>query len=137
MRKMRHITEALLKSSNQEKVEKGGMETRFLLHLNRELVIFLALVGGDKAKAIIHGFIREFGQPTSAYYREMKTKGNLRHSLQFLQVATRALRRFDDPVSDQLYEEVADREPLFVKLWEDEPSYPAYVKKIMDRIMQR
>ncbi len=137
MRKVRHITEALLKSSKQKPEDKNKMETRFLLHLNRELVIFLALVGGDKAKAIISGSIREFGQPASSYYKEMIDKKNLKHSLQYLQVAVRALRRFDDPVSAYLFEEVAGREVLFVGLWEEEPSYAPYVKRIMDRIMQK
>lgn len=134
IQKFRRITEALLlKSAVQEGTEEGVMQPRFLLYLQRELVIFLSLLGGDSARAIVQGVVQEFGNPDSAYYQEMRKKENLRHSLQLLQVATRGLRRFEDPQSLALIDAVLTREKDFVYLCED-PAHQAYVKTVMDRI---
>jgi hypothetical protein len=134
LNKFRRITESLLlKSSVQEGSEEGVMQPRFLLYLQRELVIFLSLLGGESALAIVQGVVQEFGNPDSSYYQEMRRKENLRHSLQLLQVATRGLRRFQDPQAQALIDAVLAREKDFIYLCED-PAHQAYVKTVMDRI---
>lgn len=134
IQKVRRITEALLlKSAVQEGGEEGVMQPRYLLYLQRELVIFLSLLGGESAKAIVQGVVQEFGNPASTYYQEMRRKENLRHSLQLLQVATRGLRRFEDPQSQALIDAVLSREKDFTYLCED-PAHQAYVRTVMDRI---
>ena len=134
IQKVRRITEALLlKSAVQEGSDEGVMQPRYLLYLQRELVIFLSLLGGESAKAIVQGVVQEFGNPASTYYQEMRRKENLRHSLQLLQVATRGLRRFEDPHSLAMIDTVLTREKDFIYLCED-PAHQAYVKTVMDRI---
>lgn len=134
IQKVRRITEALLlKSAVQEGSEEGVMQPRYLLYLQRELIIFLSLLGGESAKSIVQGVVQEFGNPASTYYQEMRRKENLRHSLQLLQVATRGLRRFEDPQSQAMIDAVLSREKDFAYLCED-PAHQAYVKTVMDRI---
>ena len=109
------------------------MHPRFLLYLIREMVIFFALVGGKSAHEIIRGVVVEFGAPASAYYREMKNKENLRHSLQLLQIASRSLLRFAVHEDMGLIGEIVSKEDEFVRLY-DEPDPLNHVQRVMDNI---
>jgi hypothetical protein len=133
IKKFRRITEVLNKSITQENPAENDMKPRFLLYLERELVIFLALLGDSSSQAIIHGVVEEFGKPGSPYYKEMSNKENIRHSLHLLQVAVRALKRFNDPGADDLFETIVNKQSLFINL-HNEPSYSDFVKKVMERI---
>jgi len=133
IQKFRLITELLLKSSAKENFAENEMQPRFLLYLIREMVIFFSLIGGKSAHAIIRGVVLEFGDPFSAYYREMKNKENLRHSLQLLQIAARSLRRFSDPQDMNLLWEIVSNEDAFVKLY-DEPDPLNHVQRVMEKI---
>jgi hypothetical protein len=133
IQKVRNITRLLFSSSARERPRDGEMQSRFLLYLLRELAIFLALIGSDSSQAIIHGLVKEFGNPDSSYYTDMKDKENLRPSLLLLQVATRALKRFGDPQSDAILDEIAKREDLFINLHGD-PDHLRNVKKVLARI---
>jgi hypothetical protein len=133
IQKFRLITERLLKSSAKENFAENDMHPRFLLYLIREMVIFFSLIGGKSAHAIIRGVVLEFGDPSSAYYREMKNKENLRHSLQLLQIAARSLRRFADPQDMSLLWEIVSNEDAFVKLY-DEPDPLNHVQRVMEKI---
>jgi len=135
IQKIKRVTDLLLKVSLQDKIAEGEMQPRFLLYLMREFMIFLALAGGDLAHSVINGVVREFGNPDAPYYKDMKNKENLRHSLQLLQVATRALRRFNNPQADIVFDEIAGQETLFVALYDD-PSHSDNVRKVMERIRQ-
>ena len=131
--KFRLITERLLKSSAKENFAEHEMQPRFFLYLIREMVIFFSLIGGKSAHAIIRGVVLEFGDPFSAYYREMKNKENLRHSLQLLQIAARSLRIFADPQDTNLLWEIVSNEDAFVKLY-DEPDPLNHVQRVMEKI---
>ncbi len=133
IKKFRNITEMLLNLSTRDNFAEGEIQPRFLLYLIRELVIFLSLVGGKSAQTIIHGVVEEFGDPKSAYYRDMKNKENLRHSLQLLQVAARGLKRFDDPEGISLLGEISSREQGFLDLY-DEPDPLNHVQRVMEKI---
>ena len=133
IQKFRLITELLLKSSAKENFAENEMQPRFLLYLIREMVIFFSLIGGKSAHAIIRGVVLEFGDPFSVYYREMKNKENLRHSLQLLQIAARSLRRFSDLQDMNLLWEIVSNEDAFVKLY-DEPDPLNHVQRVMEKI---
>jgi len=133
IQKFRLITELLLKASAKENFAENEMQPRFLLYLIREMVIFFSLIGGKSAHTIIRGVVLEFGDPSSAYYREMKNKENLRHSLQLLQIAARSLRRFADPQDMNHLGEIVSNEDAFVKLY-DEPDPLNHVQRVMEKI---
>lgn len=133
IQKVRNITRTLFSSSAKEGHEDGEMQPRFLLYLLRELAIFLALTGSDSSQAIIHGLVKEFGNPASAYYKGMKNKENLRYSLLLLQATSRALKRFNDPQSEVILEEIAKNEDLFAGL-DNTPSHLRNVAKVLARI---
>lgn len=133
IQKFRLITELLLIASAKENFAENEMHPRFLLYLIREMVIFFSLFGGKAAHDIIRGVVLEFGDPFSTYYKEMKNKENLRHSLQLLQIASRSLRRFEDPRDMNLLEEIVSNEDGFVKLYE-EPDPLNHVQRVMEKI---
>jgi hypothetical protein len=133
IQKFRLITELLLKASARESFAENEMQPRFLLYLIREMVIFFSLIGGKSAHAIIRGIVLEFGDPFSAYYKEMKNKENLRHSLQLLQIAARSLRRFADPQDMNLLGEIVSIEDAFLMLY-DEPDPLNHVQRVMEKI---
>jgi hypothetical protein len=135
IQKFRRITMLLLKLSAQKEIEDDMMKPRFLLYLIRELVIFLSLVGGEPAKAIIYGVVEEFGNPNSEYYLNMHNKENLRHSLQLLQVASRGLKKIGDPQALSILSDVVAREAAFIDLY-DEPDPLNHVQRVMERIQQ-
>ncbi|MDF1578444.1 MAG: hypothetical protein P1P81_08405 [Desulfobulbales bacterium] len=136
IQKVRKITQELFAASAREDLRKEEMQAHFLLYLLRELVIFLALVGNESGRAIICGLIKELGNPESSYYTGMKDKGNIRHSLLLLQVASRALQRFNDPQSDELLDEITRREEQFVNLF-SHPSHLGNVERVMAKIRNR
>ena len=133
IQKVRNITRILFSSSARESQKDGEMQPRFLLYLLRELAIFLALIGSDSSQAIIYGLVKEFGNPDSSYYLDMKDKENLRYSLLLLQVATRALKRFNDPQSDVIFDEIAKKRDSFVNLFKD-PDHLLNVERVLARI---
>ena len=133
IQKFRIITELLLKSSSQTTHEDGEMQPRFLLYLIRELVIFLTMVGGRSAQSIIYGVVEEFGDPHSSYYKRMKNKENLRHSLQLLQVAARGLKTFGDPEANAIFGKIAIKETDFIDLY-DEPDPLNHVQRVIENI---
>lgn len=134
IQKVRNITKILFTSSSLETHKwDAEMQPHFLLYLLRELVIFLALIGGYSSQAIIHGLVKEFGNPDSSYYKEMHNKENLRHSLLLLQVAARALRRFNDPQSNAILDEIAKKEPAFLGLHNDS-AHHINVKRVLGKI---
>jgi hypothetical protein len=130
--KFRGITETLLKVSAGDEPGKGA-NPLFLLLLQREMVIFLALAGGESSLAIIQGVVRDFGDPASTYYQTMAKKENLRYSLQLLQVAVRSLRRFEDPQAISQIDAVSRRAQDFILLSED-PAYRNYLQKVFENI---
>ncbi|MBU0481090.1 MAG: hypothetical protein KKG47_08310 [Proteobacteria bacterium] len=135
MRKFRNLTEALLKSSDRDESQGDEKQPRFLLYLQREIVIFFALIGGEAAQSIVLAIVREFGNPTSSFYNTQPEKADLKHALQLLQVSVRALRRFENPHAEGLFDEIIAKESDFIKL-NDDPSHESYVKRVLGRIRQ-
>lgn len=133
IQKVKNITRLLFSASAKKSQNDEELPPRFLLYLLRELAIFLALIGGSSSQAIIHGLVKEFGNPDSSYYRDMQAKENLRYSLLLLQVATRALKRFNVPQSEAVLDEIVQKSDVFLNLYND-PTHHRNVKKVLSRI---
>jgi len=89
---------------------------RFLLSLEREIVIFLSLIGGNTAQAIIRKAVAEYGQTGSAIYQNRRVRKQLPAMMQHLRVLVRALgrigRRQDLPLIDTVKQEIERLQPL-------------------------
>ncbi len=93
---------------------------RYLLSLERECYIFLALAGGATAHRIIYGVVKEYGDPASEIYHLAKSGRAVKGLIQLLRVALRGLRRFAESEDWTLIQEVSASEPEFYKLTKDE-----------------
>ena len=131
IRKFRVIHERLQQTLTLTKTQRDIMSYRYLLSLERELVIFLSLVGGKTAKKLIRAITKEYGNPFSSIYQTIPNVDCLRSFLQILQVSARSLRRFKDVENIAVFDLIASREDVFLQLSKD-PTYVRQVKRVMD-----
>ncbi|NTV13361.1 MAG: hypothetical protein HGA96_05445 [Desulfobulbaceae bacterium] len=131
--KVKRLTELLLQISVQKAHQEEQMRMRFLISLMREVVVFCSLIGGRISQSTVKGVVREFGNPASAFYKKIDDKSHISQGLKLLQVAARGLKRFNDPHSAGLLENISYREKEFVEL-HDNPTHRIIVKKIMARV---
>ena len=129
-RKLRTIHEELQKTVRRESGE-AGIPLHYLITLERELIIFLALIGGPASHKILHGVVKEYGNPEAGIYVALPGPEEGKGFLQLLQVAVRRLKRFSEMEDLLLFTVLADREPRFLALWDNE-SHRALVKRVME-----
>ncbi|MFA6499386.1 MAG: hypothetical protein WCV64_08660 [Desulfurivibrionaceae bacterium] len=129
-RKLRTIHEELHKTLGQE-TGTATIPLHYLTTLERELVIFLALVGGPLSHKILHGVVKEYGNPDSGIYASLPGPEEAKGFLQLLQVAVRGLKRFAGMEDLLLLTILTDREPRFRALW-DNDSHASLVKRVME-----
>lgn len=133
VQKIKRLTEMLLQVSVQKAHQEEQMQLRFLVSLMREVVMFCALIGGRLSKSTIKGVVREFGNPTSSFYRKADDPAQISRGLKLLQVAARGLKRFNDPFAADLLLDITHREQEFVRL-NAHPSHQDTVKKVLEQI---
>jgi hypothetical protein len=106
------------------------MPARYLSTLEREVYIFLSLVGGATGHAILRSFVKEYGNPNSEIYALDKSPHGIKTNIQLLQVAIRGLARFQDAEDARLFENIRQREGEFIALGKD-PGYHELVRRVM------
>lgn len=129
-RKLRTIHAELQKTLSQESGE-ASIPLHYLTTLERELIIFLALVGGPVAHKILRGVVKEYGNPDSGIYAFLPGPEESKGFLQLLQVAVRGLKRFAEMEDLLLFTVLTDRTPRFLALWDNE-SHATLVKRVME-----
>ena len=90
--KARSIHRKLLESLDPREGQKP-MPLGYIITLERELYIFLSLVGGVTGLAVLRSALREYGVCDSEVYRLRFSKENMKVLLQHLQVVVRAAGR--------------------------------------------
>ncbi|HIJ79172.1 MAG: hypothetical protein OEY01_09165 [Desulfobulbaceae bacterium] len=111
--------------------DKKSMPLRYLTTLERELIIFLSLTGGDIAHKIVRGLTKEYGDPKASLYLAGTDASYFRPFLQVLQVAARGLRRFDETKDLSLFQVIADQQTNFSNLSANQ-AHITLVKRVMD-----
>jgi hypothetical protein len=104
------------------------MPPRFLIALEREVHIFLALVGGTTAASILHSALNVFGNPESRFYITEDGRQHLYGLLQHLSVIVRGIGRIGSEIDLVLLDQVKHRENEFLKMNAD-PRYTALVRR--------
>ena len=110
----REMLNALRKGSG-----KNAMPLRFLLSLERECFIFLALIGRPPGHTVLRSAVNTYGNPGSEIYRKEKQKGFEESCLKHLRVAVRGLSRYEDETDLMLLTQVKAMEPDFMSLRKD------------------
>ena len=105
------------------------MPPRFLIALEREVHIFLALIGGNTAASILHSALNVFGNPESQFYTTEEGRQHLYGLLQHLSVLVRGIGRIGSEIDLVLLDQVKHRENEFLKMSAD-PRYTALVRRV-------
>jgi hypothetical protein len=107
------------------------MPARFLLALEREVHIFLALVGGNTAASILHSALGVFGNPQSTYYATEEGRPHLYALVQHLSVLIRGIGRTGTEIDLILLDQVKQREREFLKMSAD-PRHASLVRRVFN-----
>jgi hypothetical protein len=105
------------------------MPARFLLALEREIHIFLALAGGKTAATILHSALKVFGNPEAPFYASEEGRQHLYTLLQYLSVLIRGIGRVGSEIDLILLDQVKQREKDYLKMSAD-PRHASLVRRV-------
>jgi hypothetical protein len=111
----------------------GAMPARFLLALERELHIFMAIAGGDTAASILHSALAAYGNPEAPFYQREENRPHLPTLLQHLSVLIRGLARVGAENDLILLDQLRQRERGFLGLGAD-PRHAGLVRRVFSWI---
>ncbi len=124
------IRKKLLTSFELDGSDENSFPIRFLLALEREVHMFLALIGGKTAAAVIRGALNDYGDPAAKVYQLGASRQYIPGLLQHLTVLFRTLGRIGQQEDLVLLDEIGKRQKLFTDLSE-EPRHAAQVRRTL------
>lgn len=124
------IRKNLLGSFELDESDENVFPVRFLLALEREVHIFLALVGGNTAVAVIRGALNVYGNPIANVYQLGADRQYISSLMQHLAVLIRCLARVGQHEEIAMLDEIIERQQLFADLSE-EPRHAAQVRRTL------
>jgi hypothetical protein len=127
------IRKMLIQSFEQEGSDTKVLPIRFLLALEREVHIFLALVGGKTATAVIQGALSVYGNPASQIFLLKESQQYIAGLLQHLGILIRGIGRVGQQSDFDLLDEIKKRQQGFMNLSE-EPRHLALVRRTLGAI---
>lgn len=127
------IRKKLIHSFEHEGSDAKILPIRFLLALEREVHIFLALVGGKTATAVIQSALNVYGNPASRIYLLKESPTYMSGLLQHLGILIRGAGRVGQVSDFDLLDEIKKRQQGFMNLSE-EPRHQALVRRTLGAI---
>ncbi len=124
------IRKKLLTSLELDGSDENVFPVRFLLALEREVHMFLALIGGKTSAAVIRGALKVYGNPAATVYQLKAGRQYLSNLLQHLAVLIRGLGRLGQREDFALLDEIGKRQQAFTDLSE-EPRHAAQVRRTL------
>jgi hypothetical protein len=113
------IRKKLFEALESDGSEAGVLPVRFLLALEREVHMFLALVGGKTAAAVLKSALKFYGNPQSQVYLLKESRHYTSSLLQHLAVLIRGIGRIGHPADFELLDEINSRQSMFLGLSEE------------------
>lgn len=92
-RKIAYLHQLMLQALDSQLTGPPSMPFGYLLALDREICIFLALVGGKEAGAVLRSAVKIYGDPESDIFVKKQSRDHLTTLLQHLNVLIRSLGR--------------------------------------------
>ncbi len=111
--KIRLIHEKFEEALNPRAIYTTPMPIRYLVTLEREVYIFMSLIGGTAAHNIVRDAAEEYGNPMARIYRLEKSSENVPAIMQLLKVIIRALDRFSDVNDLPMLQEIRSQDRKF------------------------
>jgi len=131
--KIAAIRKRLVEAMDQELSEAQLLPIRFLLALEREVHIFLALVGGRTAVEVIRSALSVYGNPASQIYHLRESSGQREPLLLHLAALIRGFGRLGRQSDMSLLDEIKMRQGQFA-VWRPDMRYQALVRRVMGLI---
>lgn len=129
--KIQTIHQQAIAGLNQSGMDSHGVSPLYLLEIEREAYIFLALVGGLTARSVILSAVKEYGDP-EAIIHEGKKRREIRGALtRNLRVAVRALGRVGCREDLAVLDEI-ERNGLALMGLERSPGHQEQIKRIIE-----
>ena len=128
--KIQSIGRRITAAMDSDNLESDGLSVQFLLSLDRELFIFLSLVGGDAAYRIIRAAAEEYGNPESQIYTFANSIKSLPLLLQQLKILVRGLGRVGGKQDLMLLRKIKQRETAFMQFGDDS-EYRGIVRQML------
>jgi len=128
--KIQSIGRRIAAAMDADNLVSDGLSVQFLLSLDRELYIFLSLVGGDAAYRIIRASAEYFGNPESSIYQSGNSIKCLPHLLEQLKILVRGLGRVGGKQDLMLLRKIKQREDAFMQ-FSDDPEYQGLVRQVL------
>jgi hypothetical protein len=127
------IRKRLVEAMDPDLLEEQFLPIRFLLALEREVHIFLALVGGKTAFEIMRNALKVYGNPASQVYHLKESGTQMETLLSHLAAVIRGFGRLGHPTDVSLLDEVQTRQDQFMGLDQD-MRYQTLVRRVMGLI---
>jgi hypothetical protein len=127
------IRKKLIQSFEQAGTDFKVMPIRFLLALEREAHILLALIGGKTATAVIQEALNVYGDPASQIFQLKESSNFLAGLLQHLGILIRGIGRVGNESDFALLNDIQKRQQGFLNL-SQEPRHTALVRRTLGAI---
>jgi len=127
------IRKKLIQSFEQAGTDSKVLPIRFLLALEREAHILLALVGGKTANAVIQESLNVYGNPASEIFLLKESPKFMSGLLQHLGILIRGIGRVGRESDFALLDDIQKRQQGFISLSE-EPRHMALVRRTLGAI---
>ncbi len=114
LRKIRTVHSQVVLSMDNEKT----LPSRFLLSLEREIYIFLSLIGGATARTVLRSALKTYGSPDAPIYRMSESHRHSEVLLQQLTVVIRGMGRIGRNDDLPTLQRVKADSAAFGHLWE-------------------
>jgi hypothetical protein len=114
--KLRTIHRCLLDALNRPKGDPRLFEVPFLMALEREAIIFLAIAGGHAARRYLRELLDQYGAPDDELYQQAAQIQPLSELMHQLQIVIRALGRAGTSEDVERLGAIQDREEAFCRL---------------------
>ncbi len=122
----RRLIELLTASHKDE----GFLPIRFLLALEREIHIFLALAGGNTAAMVLRSALKVYGKPDSQVYHLPESEGLMTPLIQHLAALIRGFGRVGTTQDLVMLDEIKAHKEGFLDLGKDQ-RHAALIKRTM------
>ncbi len=120
--KLRTIHQLLLDALDTPGGERKSFEVPFLLALEREAIIFMAIVGGHTARSYLRDLLLQYGAPDADIYQRAAQGKSLSELMAQLQIVIRALGRAGNIEDVACFSALQEKEDEFCHL----ASHPAH-----------
>lgn len=108
-----------------------SMGLKYLLSLEREVHIFVSLLGGSVARSVLRSALNEYGNPDAEIYRLAEDTAAIEAFLQHLKVLVRGLGRAGESSDEWVMDRILDHRDDFLS-FSKESRHEVLVKRVME-----